>query len=296
MHSPTIALTGEGSFVAARYRSSVTTDLAELRQINDELVEAWDEWGAPTTLSQPKARRGKSVTSRDLARMECVIGLARHVRETAPAIRLLTESQQANASIPLVRMVYECALTSVWLVQSEGDEGIKAFVDEHVRQRANLQSSLVRAVSETFREGAEDISDADRSLLLGSTDSTRRFDVICDDLEPGGPDAYVYYRVLSSLSHASVSITDLYFALPEKGSAVPPPRVVPSQPFDEAFLLFLVNASMVWSGRAATYVSRNTSHRSVLRRVAHQLGITSEIALSESYRKRHAASRRNKSE
>lgn len=269
----------------------MTTDRLELREICEELVAAWDEWGAPSTISQPKARKGKTITSRDLARMESVIGLSRHVRETATAVRLLLDSEQSNAAIPLVRMAYECALTSVWLIQSEGDEGIKAFVDEHVRQRSNLQSTLQRAVSETFREGASGVSDSDRSLLRGSMDSTRRFDLVCDDLSPGGPDAYVYYRALSSFSHASVSLTDLYFAPPVQGSPVPPPRAVPYQPFDEAFLLFLLNASLVWSGRAVTYVSREKAHRSVLRLVARRLGITSEIELSESYRGRHATGR-----
>jgi len=220
--------------------------------------------------------------------MECVVGLARHVHETARAGVLLLDAGHHNAAVPLIRLMYECALTATWLVQSNGDEGIRAFMHEYTRQQTSLQAQLRRAVSLTFRDNETEVADTNMERYVGSTDNARRFDLICEDLAPGGADAYVYYKALSSLSHAGVPVVDLYFSAPPPGERVPPPRKVPSTALDEGLLLFLADASMVWSGRAVSYISRSTTYRQMIRRVARELEITSELQLSDAYRKRHA--------
>lgn len=141
-------------------------------------------------MSQPRARSGMAITVRDVARMECVVGLARHIHETTRAVLLLLDSGHLNAAVPLVRMVYECALTATWLIQSKDDEGIRAFLHEHARQRTGLQSTLKRAIAKTFREG--EVTGTNLEDFLESADNARRFDLICEDLEPGGTDAYIY--------------------------------------------------------------------------------------------------------
>ncbi|MFL1999549.1 DUF6988 family protein [Microbacterium sp. A1-JK] len=274
----------------------MTLDAAELRDLTGRLLNAWDAEGHPTQISQPRARSGKKITTTDVARMECVIGLTRHVHETARAIDVLLSSGHSNPAVPLVRLVYECALTATWLVQSENDDGVKAFMHEYTRQQKSLQSTLEREMTGTFRDRSVDVADTDMSAYLGSADNVRRFDLICEDLAPGGSDAYVYYRVLSSLSHAGVPVVDLYFSPPQAGEVMPPPRQQPDTALDSAFLQFLTNAAMVWSGRAVSYLSKNLSYRRTLRNAATQLEITSEIALSDVYRKRHAATRRKKRE
>ena len=265
----------------------MTLTTPELRQLADDLIAAWDDGGHPTEMSQPRARSGKPITTADVARMESVVGLARHVHETARAIRLLIDSDHANAAVPLVRLVYECALTAIWLVQSENHDGVRAFMHEYTRQQSNLQ-----AVVEIFREGADEVADTNVDAHLGSADNARRFDLICEDLAPGGTDAYIYYKALSSFSHAGVRVVDLYFSAPVPGQRVPPPRREPASALGEELLLFLSNASMVWSGRAVTYISKNQSYRGILRRAARELEVTSEVQLSNAYRKRHADARR----
>ncbi|MGZ0712298.1 DUF6988 family protein (plasmid) [Coraliomargarita sp. W4R53] len=247
-------------------------------------------------MSQPRARSGKPITKSDVARMESVVGLARHVHETARAIRLLVDSDHANAAVPLVRLVYECALTATWLVQSENHDGVKAFMHEYTRQQTNLQSVLKRSIVEIFSEGADDVAETNMDAHLGSADNARRFDLICEDLAPGGTDAYLYYKALSSYSHAGVRVVDLYFSAPAPGDQVPPPRREPRSALGEDLLLFLSNASMVWSGRAVTYISKNQSYRGTLRRAARALEVTPEIQLSSAYRKRHADARRKSRE
>jgi hypothetical protein len=270
----------------------MTLTTSELRTLTDELLAAWDHEGHPREMSQPRARSGKPITTTDLARMECVVGLARHVHETARAILLLIDSGHANSAVPLVRLAYECALTATWLVQGENDDGVKAFMHEYTRQQTSLQSVLKRSIVEIFREGADDVADTNMNAYIGSADNARRFDLICDDLAPGGTDAYIYYKALSSVSHAGIPVVDLYFSAPAPGEVVPPPRRTPATALGDDLLLFLNSASMVWSGRAVSYISKNASYRGTVRRAARSLGVTSEIQLSSSYRKRHADARR----
>jgi len=267
-------------------------DTVGLRDLMIELLDVWDSDGRPTQMSQPRARSGRAITATDLARMECVVGLARHVHETARAVSLLLDHKHYNAAAPLVRLMYECALTAIWLVQSENDDGVNAFMHEYARQQVNLASTLKRSITRTFRDGGATIPNTDVETFLGSTDNARRFDLICEDLAPGGTDAYIYYKALSRLSHAGVPVVDIYFAPPPRGSNVPPQRPKPAVRLDENLLAFLANASMVWSGRSVSYISKNTSYRSALRRAAKQLAITSEIQLSDTYRLRHADARR----
>lgn len=270
----------------------ILRESSDLRQLLDELLEAWEEYGQPNEVSQPKARRNQTVMSFDVARMESVIGLTRHVYETVKAIRLLMDSRMPQSAIPLIRLAYECALTAVWLVQSEGDEGVRAFAHEYARGNQNLQKSLREAVSQTFRENAGDIADADPSFFEDSIDSVRRFDVLCNDLEPGGTDAYIYYRLLSTFSHANIKVVDLYFDKDPNGGPIPASRHAPYEPFGDEVLLFLTCAAMVWSGRTVSYLSDNKEYRRILRNAALQIGVTSEIQLSQAYHQRHATKKR----
>lgn len=267
-------------------------NLNDLRVLSGELLAHWKVHEQPEELTQPKARREQAITSTDIARMQSVIGLTRHVHENASAVRLLLENEHSQGSIPIVRFAYECALTAVWLVQSEEDEGIRAFAHEYVRGNKSLQDNLRRAVSTTFRENADLIADVDLSRFVPSLDNARRFDLICEDLTPGGKDAYIYYRILSSFSHASINVVDLYFELDPAGGPVPALRDKAREPISAEFLLYLTCASMVWSARAVTYLTGNKPYRNFLRKVAQQLGVTSEIQLSQSYFQRHAAAKK----
>lgn len=262
------------------------TEVSELRPLVSDLGDTWLEFDGAQSLHQPAARRGKKFLGSDLARMTAVWGLACHVYETARAIVVLLDSGMPNQAMPLVRLAYENALTTAWLVQSKDQHGIKAFVHEYNRTRAALKKDALEAVSATFREAAPDIADANPSEFEGSIDSVQRFRGICLDLSPGGMDAYIYYRILSSYSHASLNISDLYFQLPD-GDAKAPNYVGQQEALGKPVLLFLTAASMVWAGRAFTYMTQNKQHRNRIRKAAQRLGINSELQLSAHYHRRH---------
>lgn len=265
----------------------------ELRQIIDGLRDAWLQHGDAELIRQPAARRGRKFSNLDVARATVVHGLACHVYETARAVLVLMDSGLTNAAVPLVRQMYECALTSVWIVQSSDQHGVTAVLHEHARNRAAVAVDVRDAQSEAFREAVEKIRDADPSPFVGSFDSVRQFRDICLDLVPGGIDAYLTYRVLSTYSHASVGIADLYYAPAPPGAVgVPHRRTHADTAFAADTLLYFAASTLVWSGRAYSYVSRDQVHRSLLRSAARSLGTPAEIHLSDHYRRRHARQRK----
>lgn len=265
---------------------STLTEESDLRDLVSELGDTWIEFDGDQELHQPAARRGKKFVGSDVARITAVWGLASHVHETARAIITLLDNGMPNQAIPLVRLVYENALTAAWLVQSKDQHGIRAFLHEYSRMRAALKKDALEAVSATFREGAQDIADADPAEFAEPIDSVKYFREVCLDLTPGGVDAYIYYRVLCSYSHASARVADLYFQRSNSDDMVPD-HVVQQEALGRPLLLFLTAASMVWAGRAFVYLTRDKQHRNRIRKAALQLGINSELQLSENYHRKH---------
>lgn len=259
------------------------------RIVFDELLNGWAGHSSVESFYQPAARRGKKFEANDIARITVVIGLVNHVYDTARAIALLVDSEQTNAAVPLVRSVYESALTAVWVVQSRDHDGITAFIHEYTRGRKALQDDALKSATRAFRETAGNIPNADPSLYEGSADSARQFRQICLDLNPGGVDAYILYRVLSGYSHATMNVVDLYFDERDDGTVVK--LLEASEALEPAPLIMLTACSLAWAGRAFSYLSNDAAHRSVVRKAALKLGINPEPQLSENYYQRHAKTR-----
>lgn len=260
----------------------------ELRRHVDELLEEWDDAGAPQPLHQPSVRQGKKFTGADAARLTSVFGLARHTHETARSIIVLLDARHHSTVATLVRAAYETALTAAWLVQSVGNHGITAFLHEYTRSRTALRNDALKAASAVFRDGAVDVADTDMTPYEGSLDSARQFGQVCEDLAPGGKDAYILYRILSSYSHPTVRTVDLYFGPPQAGTTMPLYRKTPDVPLTREMLLFLTASALVWSARAYSYLTKDQAHRNSLRRRARALNIQDELHLSDTYRQRHA--------
>lgn len=263
---------------------------SELHTLIDDLQAHWTDASQPGTLHQPADRRGQRVIGSDASRMMSVYGLARHVHETARGIDMLVKAGQANAAVPLVRVAYESALTAAWLVQSSGDHGVKALLHEHARTRLALKKDSMKALSDVFRSGADEIADVDPEIFKDTRDSARQFYQLCLDLAPGGQDAYIHFRLLSAYSHASVDVVELYLHPIEPENRLPAFRAEPRAAFPNDTLLFFTAASMVWSGRAYSYLTHDRRHRAVLRQSAQLLEINSELQLSRNYRQRHGNS------
>lgn len=268
----------------------------EYLEVIGALFDHWEEVNDKNPrLMQPAARNGARFSAKDLARISIVKGLACSVFDTARAIRTLHDSGQLNAMIPLVRLVYESAMNVSLLAQSFDQHGVDAFLAEYSRQRTALQSTAAKSPSEIFREGAPDVSGVDGSAFKGTHDSVRRFDLVCDDLTPGGPDAYLYYRMMSAYSHPGVAITDLYFDdIDQPG--LPLFHAKAREALPEGMLLFFTAASLLWSARAYSYLTHSKDDRNFLRALGRKLGVTDSLTLSETYRRRHATRARQERE
>ncbi|TRW46416.1 DUF5677 domain-containing protein [Georgenia yuyongxinii] len=214
--------------------------------------------------------------------------LCAHVHELATAAVPLLVEGMSTVATPLVRSIYESALTAHWVAQAE--DGGEAFVREDLRQRRNMRDTLGKAASETFRKGAEGIAHLDLEVSqTPDEDAARAFQKLCEDLEPGGTDAYAWYRFLSTMTHPSTLVTDQYLDEVD-GELILSNR--PKNPTVEVWM-FLTVASMVWAGRAVTYMQRDSDdRRDYLRSVARQIGVEAELDLSQAYHLRHITARK----
>lgn len=257
------------------------------RVVLDELLEGWPEFSDVEDFHPPRDRRGKRLEGRDVSLVATIIGLVAHAYDTAKAAVLLLDHGQENASLPLVRAVYETALTAVWLVQTKEHQGITAFLHEYARGRRALQNDALIAASQVFREGATDLPNVDTSPYEDKIDSMQRFKQVCEDLHPAGIDAYILYRILSGYCHPSATVADQYIGQHTDGSLMKHPKGKTT--FESDLMCFLLSAALVWAGRAFSYLSRSNPHRSALRSAARMLRVAAEIQLSEKYHQRHAA-------
>lgn len=202
-----------------------------------------------------------------------VWGLVAHTHHVASEVLDLIQRDRVLVALPLARMAFECAITAHWV--SQAPDAASAFFNEDLRQRRNHVETLRKSTSlGQFANGiaAQMVEDLD------SNSSARRFDGICDDLAPGGADAYAHYRLASHLSHPTVLIADFYLEPhPTAGMAL---RAAPSEEPNAKSWAFITVSSLVWAGRAVDYLDQRSPRRSELRAAARDLGIQAELKLT----------------
>ena len=250
---------------------------SETSRIGRELLATWEHRGDSPLVGT----RRRSFTQSQLA---VVHGLVAHTHYMAgPALDLL-DAGRVLAALPLVRSCYESAITAQWAAQSR--DGYTAFMNEDIRQRRNHVRAMSEAASTVFREAASTIHGADFEDFP-TTASARTFDKVCDDLDPGGHDAYVTYRMQSHLTHPSVIVVDQYLdALDvEPGLAL---RLSPKEPSPAPWTALVVS-SLIWAGRAAEYLDKHHTRRKQLLNAARALGVAPHLHLSETAVVREAA-------
>jgi hypothetical protein len=190
-------------------------------------------------------------------------------------------------SIPLVRLMYESALTSVWLAQNE--EGARAFMNKEIASRKALARTLSKAQTPWLRRGADQFPGIqDPRFDSGSDAQAKNFEQLCGDLTPGGHDAYTIYRLLSRLSHASPQVLDRYTFVGSdgefKGLRTDADRTRESR---ELITYFAVT-SLVWAGTAVDYIDSTRARRSETREAARKLGTPRDLHLTHEARQRIA--------
>jgi hypothetical protein len=243
-----------------------------------------DAWEKSASRGEIEVARTKKQTQ-----FAVVHSFAAHAHYIADAALDLIEQDRILAAIPLVRSVYEFALTAQWTAQVS--DAAEALINETYRQRDNTSKVMLETPVDLIRKAAATITGTGQLRLPTTSDTPGRiFRARCDDLTPGGPQAYLNYRLMSEYVHPGVIAADQYLTeAPETPLGVTL-RLEPRQSVGEANAMwaFFIAAGLVWAGRAVDFFDKRHLRRSELRTLASSLGIESALQPSETATKRRS--------
>lgn len=262
------------------------TDAAVVQDVTKNLQDLWD---ARANRSSDFAKRGQRP---NLAQFLGVHGLAAHTYQVGGhALGMLDDGLEVEP-MPLIRVAYECAVTAQWLANAT--DGANAWVNEGERIRRATGLTLRQAASELMRAtGDELLANPVDKAHTSSEGQARSFEQMCKDLTPGGAELYAYHRVMSRYCHASVHVVDEYLELTDDGDDVRALRLHPKAGETATWRYFLA-LSMLWAARAVDFIDVSRMHRSELRALSRELGVTSELRLTPAAQARMAQAERER--
>ncbi|GAA3629359.1 hypothetical protein C8D88_1011863 [Lentzea atacamensis] len=253
---------------------------AELERILEQLLDQWEK--------NDQAFSGRKGVSTPQA--VGVIALAAHTHRLARGVLKLREAAMHLESLPLTREAFQFALTAQWIAQYA--PAVSGFINESSRQH----NATIKTINETGWKAAADNEDA-RQLDTPTREksfvdqSARNFSQLCEDLNPGGTEAYAIYRIMSSYTHPGYRVVDQYLQAEPLAAYTYPTN------FDEDDSrpwLYATCTSVVWAARAVDMLDQNHPNRAALRKIADTLGIRPELQLSETFKQREQADRKEK--
>lgn len=208
-----------------------------------------------------------------------VWAFAAHVHHLArPALALL-RSDDDLAAAPLIRAMFEAAITAQWVVQVP--TGVDGVTSEALRLRRSLREVVARA---GWSEAAESVTltEEDRAHLEAAPEvTTRRFDAMCDDLQPGGAHAYFVYKSLSAMAHPGPHVLDRYMLASTPASPVTVILHPKPEELGVTHWTFQIAASLTWAGAALDAVEQTKTRRAELKMLGRVLGIQPYLRLSD---------------
>jgi hypothetical protein len=222
-----------------------------IREIIRRVLEQWHETTQGKFVWRPDVRPVVVIT---------VHGLVAHCHRLAEAVMLL-EGEGFRLEInPLVRTAYESALTAAWLTHVP--DAPEAFVNKEWanrrRQLAGIEAAWGNAIPETEIASAVSQLPTEPHLTL-SKKSADNFERLCEDLDPGGKQAYGIYRMLCSNAHPSAWVAEHYLRRDAEGE-LPTLLNYPDRfGKDDTFELQMLGASVVWSERAMLSLAKAPS-------------------------------------
>lgn len=234
---------------------------AEIRQILGTLIGDWHAT-PPSVRIVPRESIAIGVT---------VFGLTAHVYALAEGVMSLYDADQDLAAVPLVREAIECAVTAVW-VDLAGYAGAHALLYEQTKSRRNA----LKAYVDMGMPSQDDVTQLDAELaasLKTNTGARQNFEQRCREIE-GGPWMYALYRAASQVSHATMSVVEMYMG--EAGIDDDAPHGLglalrPAAYSPDAWLRYLlvavVQATSPWSR-----LDKAHTHRTVMKALNTRLG------------------------
>jgi hypothetical protein len=258
--------------VAGRRRSEIIGCMHadETLQLADRMLANWD--GLLSRQSAFTSRKG--VTP---ARLVMAFGLASQAYDVGRDALAAIRAGRNGAAMPLVRIVFECAVHAQWLV-AEPDAADAMFAETR-RQHIALADNMAR--TQRFLQHAATVrAGAGTAPATPPAVSARRFEQICEQIDPAG-DVYVMFRMLSADAHAGVPVVERWFAeIP-----VPPGlawRIEPADQTDSVrrdTLAGTLALSLLWAGAGLDAMLRTRPLVKQLNAVGAKLGYRGVIGV-----------------
>lgn len=243
-------------------------EVVDPTEVIDELFDGWRDRHTQST-DTSKMRRQRS-----LGQVAAILSLTAHTYETAALLRPAMPDAVTMAHMPLVRTIYETALTVLWI--DKVDDAAQAWLNEFVRQRGVLRETMAKSTSLAQYAAAVTHVDDDKPDTSGSVDSeARHFERLSQRLQLDG--AYAYYRLLCQMTHPSATAADQYLAPSETSAFAFNPRPAPLE--NSRTWACLVAGCLVWSARVVDYID-GSARRNDLRSCARRLGIKADLGWS----------------
>lgn len=235
---------------------------AEVHRILGTLIEDWYGSAAADLWIGHRENIGIGVTA---------FGLTAHVYTLAEGVMSLYDADQQLPAVPLVREAIECAVTAAW-VDLAGYAGAHALLYEQTKSRRNA----LKAYVDLGMPSQDEVTQLDAELaasLKTNTGTRQNFEQRCREFE-GGPWMYALYRAASQVSHATMSVVEMYMG--EAGIDDDAPHGLelslrPAAYSPDAWLRYLlvavVQATSPWSR-----LDKARTHRAAMKALNTRLG------------------------
>ena len=248
------------SFSIGAVSAPTPLSLAETHEIAQGLLRGWKN-----TSPKEKFELRQGV---HLGQFAVVYAMAAHAHRLGNAVLTLYRAEMYLESIPTIRCTYEHGLRCMWGAQYP--TAAAALFNEGYTNRKKMAKSA-RAGWGIVIELAEE-AEGWEPLPSTLNFTAKNFEAMCKALQPGEDEAYLLYRLMSSMSHPGPHLTNCYLKDdPVTVQDDPKPIDCPET------WLFILCCSLVWAGSAVDMLHEEHSRRNELRAVATKLGIPSEL-------------------
>lgn len=254
---------------------SAVLEVSTILEAYDGLVESWERYRDGGGI---RIRRGTSP-----AKFYVSYCLCAHSFRVGRAVRELLANDFAAECLPLLRSMYEFALTAQWVVQV--DQAVESFVIRSLRDKRQTIATVpaLRIHGHDADDVARALAEIDQETLVGPQRAD--FKNICLDLaEPAGKAAYAHWRVLTGYCHPTEFLIDRYldFGSDAENVLMRTPPDLPSLAGWASTAL----TSLMWAAAAVDFVDPEHELRPALQRTETLLGLNRVLRPSDRVLKR----------
>jgi hypothetical protein len=241
-------------------------DLADLRRFARKLVELWDRGrGTSFKMKIEYINQGGPL----------IWSYTQHSVELMRTILDLSAQDRMVIAVPLIRLMVENAMTSIWVYLSP--PATRAVVHEGLRQQRAAIADIIKVGAEGFDESnLDEVNKKLKDFEGDNLPAGQHFDQRCKQIV-AGLGVYASWRILSSLSHAGMALGDFYLVETHE-----PPYLILNEDarldYHEAWFGTAI-CMLIVSMKACDLIDARGGHKTQLERAARRMGISLDFAL-----------------